>query len=98
MNPHCLYGRYWVPPQFLLGISIAVIYAIKKAPFLFVGWFWYTGTLVPVIGLIQVGKQAMADRYSYLPSIGISIILAWGIPLLFKYDKNTQNWFYFLWE
>jgi len=60
-----------------------VIYAIKKLPFLFVGWFWYLGTLIPVIGLLQVGTQAMADRYTYLPSIGITIMLVWGIPLLF---------------
>jgi protein O-mannosyl-transferase len=68
----------------LLGISIIVILLLKKAPFLFVGWFWYLGALVPVIGLVQVGSQSMADRYTYLPSIGIGIMLAWGIPLLFK--------------
>jgi FOG: TPR repeat len=67
----------------LIGITIIVIYTLKKLPFLFVGWFWYLGTLIPVIGLVQVGKQAMADRYTYLPSIGIAIMLAWGIPLLF---------------
>jgi tetratricopeptide (TPR) repeat protein len=67
----------------LTGITIVVIYAIKKLPFLFVGWFWYLGTMIPVIGLVQVGSQAMADRYTYLPSIGIAIMLAWGIPLLF---------------
>lgn len=66
----------------LIGLSIFAISALKKAPFLFVGWFWYMGTLIPVIGLVQVGSQALADRYTYLPSIGISIMLAWGIPLL----------------
>jgi len=49
-----------------------------------VGWFWYLGTLVPVIGLVQAGDQAMADRYTYLPSIGIAVMLAWGIPSLFN--------------
>ena len=68
----------------LLGVSIAVIYAIKKAPFLFVGWFWYLGTLVPVIGLMQVGFQSIADRYTYFPSIGIAIILTWGVVYLSK--------------
>ena len=68
----------------LLGVSIAVIYAIKKAPFLFVGWFWYLGTLVPVIGLMQVGFQSIADRYTYFPSIGIAIILTWGVIYLSK--------------
>jgi tetratricopeptide (TPR) repeat protein len=68
----------------LIVITIVVIYTLKKLPFLFVGWFWYLGTLIPVIGLVQVGKQAMADRYSYLPSIGIAVMLVWGIPLLFQ--------------
>lgn len=68
----------------LILITIAVLYYIKKLPFLFVGWFWYLGTLVPVIGLVQVGTQSMADRYTYLPSIGIAIVLAWLIPFLFQ--------------
>ena len=67
----------------LIVITVVVLYYIKKLPFLFVGWFWFLGTLIPVIGLVQVGKQAMADRYTYLPSIGIAIMLAWAIPLLF---------------
>jgi tetratricopeptide (TPR) repeat protein len=45
-----------------------------------VGWLWYIGTLVPVIGLVQVGAQAMADRYTYVPLIGVFIIIAWGVP------------------
>jgi tetratricopeptide (TPR) repeat protein len=68
----------------LIIITGAVIYTVKKLPFLFTGWFWYLGTLVPVIGLVQVGEQSMADRYTYLPSIGIAIMLAWGIPLFFR--------------
>jgi len=75
----------------LLGISIAVIYTFKKAPFLFVGWFWYLGTLIPVIGLVQVGHQAMADRYTYLPSVGIAIMLAWGVPLLFRSEDIRRR-------
>jgi len=68
-------------------ITIAALYYMRKLPFLFVGWFWYLGTLVPVIGLVQVGKQSMADRYTYLPSIGITLILAWGMPVLFQRGK-----------
>jgi tetratricopeptide (TPR) repeat protein len=68
------------------AITLAVFYYIKKLPFLFVGWFIYLGTLVPVIGLVQVGNQAMADRYTYLPSIGIAVIVAWGIPSLIKQE------------
>ncbi|MBN1470919.1 MAG: tetratricopeptide repeat protein [Syntrophaceae bacterium] len=67
----------------LAVITSTVIYTFKKYPFLFVGWFWYLGTLVPVIGLVKSANYAMADRCTYLPSIGIAMIVAWGIPLLF---------------
>ena len=75
----------------LILITLVVIYGIKQIPFLFTGWFWYLGTLVPMIGLVQVGKHAMADRYTYLPSIGIAIMLAWGIPLLFKREEIRKK-------
>jgi protein O-mannosyl-transferase len=63
----------------LLLITIVVIAWRRKRGFLFTGWFWYLGTLVPVIGLVQVGVQSMADRYMYLPGIGIYIIIVWLI-------------------
>ena len=66
----------------LVGITIISIRLIRKAPYFAVGWFWYLGTLVPVIGIVQVGGQAMADRYTYIPLIGIFIIIAWGLPEL----------------
>jgi hypothetical protein len=66
----------------LLAVSIAVIYFGRRRRYLPVGWLWYLGVLVPVIGLVQVGNQAMADRYTYLPAIGIFIMLAWGITEL----------------
>lgn len=75
---------------FLLAVTFAAIVFIRKIPYLAFGWFWYLGTLVPVIGLIQVGSQAMADRYTYVPMIGIFIVMAWGIPQLLsglKYGK-----------
>jgi protein O-mannosyl-transferase len=75
----------------LIGITIFVIYSIKKRPFLFVGWFWYLGTLIPVIGLVQVAGQSMADRFTYLPSVGIAIGLAWGIPSLFRSKDISKN-------
>jgi protein O-mannosyl-transferase len=56
----------------------------KEFPYILVGLFWYLGTLVPVIGLVQVGDQGMADRYTYIPLIGIFIIVSWGVPDLFK--------------
>lgn len=61
------------------GISFAT-YRQRHRPYLAVGWLWYLGTLVPVIGLVQVGGQAMADRYTYVPLIGIFIAAAWGVP------------------
>ena len=75
----------------LIVITSFVIYAVRKLPFLFVGWFWYLGTLIPVIGLVQVGGQAMADRYTYLPSIGIAIMLAWGMPHLFQREDMRKK-------
>ena len=63
----------------ILGISTLVLRLLRTHPYLAVGWFWYLGTLVPVIGLIQVGSQARADRYTYLPMVGLSIMLAWGL-------------------
>lgn len=71
----------------ILLITVMVLYHVRKLPCLFVGWFWYLGTLIPVIGLVSFGTQAMADRYTYLPSIGIAIILAWILPLLFPRKK-----------
>ena len=63
----------------LLGITVAVLCVVAKRPYLAMGWFWFIGMLVPVIGvLVQVGLQSMADRYSYLPSIGFCIMLVWG--------------------
>ena len=62
----------------LAGISAAAVALRRRAPAVFVGWLWYLGMLVPVIGLVQVGSHAMADRYSYLPQIGLCIAVAWG--------------------
>jgi len=72
-------GKAIVSVSLLLCISVLAFRAIKKFPYLATGWLWYLGTLVPVIGLVQVGSQSMADRYTYIPLIGIFIIMAWGI-------------------
>jgi tetratricopeptide (TPR) repeat protein len=66
----------------LSGISFLAIRYLKQLPWLGVGWFWYLGTLVPVIGLVQVGVQALADRYTYIPLTGLFIIFAWGLTQL----------------
>ncbi len=62
-----------------LALVTALCVALaRQRPYLIVGWLWFVGTLVPVIGLVQVGGQAMADRYTYLPLVGIFIMLSWG--------------------
>jgi len=68
---------------FLVSISILVIRAARKHPYLVVGWFWYIGTLVPVIGLVQAGNQAMADRFTYVPLIGLLIMITWSLKDIF---------------
>ena len=62
----------------VLGLSALVFVMRRQRPYLLTGWLWYLGTLMPVIGLAQAGDESMADRYSYIPSIGILIILVWG--------------------
>ncbi len=62
----------------LVAISIGACYFARSRPWAFVGWFWFLGTLVPVIGLVQVGRQSMADRYTYLPHIGFFILFTWA--------------------
>lgn len=66
----------------LAGCTGAVVALWRARPYLSVGWLWYVGTLLPVIGLVQVGAQAMADRYTYIPLIGIFLGLAWGSAAL----------------
>jgi len=67
----------------LLALTATAWLQRVERPYLAVGWLWYLGMLVPVIGLVQVGSQAMADRYTYLPLIGLAIAVAWGVPELF---------------
>jgi tetratricopeptide (TPR) repeat protein len=74
----------------LLTVTILVLRFAGRRRYLVTGWFWYLGTLVPVIGLVQVGQQAFADRYSYITLTGLFIIVAWGLPELaakWRYKK-----------
>ncbi len=68
----------------LILITLFILYYCRRAKYLLVGWLWYLGTLVPVIGIVQVGAQAMADRYTYVPLIGLFIIISFGVSDLFK--------------
>ena len=70
----------------VLSISFLAIQKLRHRPWLAVGWFWYIGTMVPVIGLIKVGVQGYADRYTYIPLIGLFIMIAWQVP------EMVQSW------
>jgi protein O-mannosyl-transferase len=72
-------------------ISLLAVFQARRRPYLLVGWLWYLGTLVPVIGIIQVGNQALADRFTYLPSIGLSFIVAWGLVELIEIRPRLRS-------
>ncbi len=74
----------------LIAITILALKSAKRHPFFIIGWLWYLGTLVPVIGLIKIGDFAMADRYTYIPLIGPFIIIAWGLPEIFA-DSHLKK-------
>lgn len=75
----------------LIAITGACIYFMRSKPYLAVGWFWFLGMMVPVIGIVQIGGQSMADRYTYVPFFGLFIILAWGFAdIALKFDLNAK--------
>ncbi|OPX93242.1 MAG: TPR repeat-containing protein YrrB [Syntrophorhabdus sp. PtaB.Bin006] len=85
--PHPMWWPLWkviMGAAVLLLFTVLVVRAGRKHPYVLVGWLWYVGTLIPVIGIVQVGSQAMADRYTYIPLVGLFIIVAWGISELLK--------------
>jgi hypothetical protein len=91
------YPHHWplagviVVAVLLVMWSVLFLWWAKRFPYLAVGWFWYLGTLVPAIGLVQVGVQSMADRYSYLPGIGLFIVVAWALnDLLNSHPQKTK--------
>jgi protein O-mannosyl-transferase len=97
--PHDLAVFYPIPSTFplwqvvgslfvLILISAATMWGVRRYPYLAAGWIWFLVTLVPVIGLIQVGGQSMADRYTYIPMIGLLIMAAWGVADL---TRNLQH-------
>jgi tetratricopeptide (TPR) repeat protein len=75
----------------LAGVTALVLRRLRRYPYLAVGWLWYLGTLVPVIGLIQVGGQSSADRYTYLPTVGLTIMLSWGGADLLQRHPRTKT-------
>jgi len=73
----------------LIALTAGAVASVRRRPWLTVGWFWFLGTLVPVIGLLQVGTQAYADRYTYLPMLGIGIAVAWSAAEL---SSSRSHW------
>jgi tetratricopeptide (TPR) repeat protein len=74
----------------IAGVTVLALRFRRTAPYFAVGWLWYLGTLVPVIGLVQVGQQAMADRYTYVPLIGVFIVVAWGLADAVRLMRGAQ--------
>jgi len=92
--PHPVLWPLWqvVGAAVLLAvITMAAAWKMKHFPYLMVGWLWYIGTLIPVIGIVQVGAQARADRYTYIPLIGLFIMAVWGIPELLKKWRYRED-------
>jgi len=77
----------------LAGVTVLALLTMRTRPYLAVGWFWYLISLLPVIGILQVGEQARADRYSYLPGIGLAIMLAWTVADAWRrWPKSRPAW------
>jgi protein O-mannosyl-transferase len=76
----------------LLGVSGLAIRALRSRPYLFVGWFWFLGVLVPFIGLIQAGQQAMADRFMYIPILGLLMLVVWSMNALLDTWPHERWW------
>src|SRR5207248_11070814 len=77
--PHWPLGMVALSVLTLGAITALVLWQCRSRPYLLTGWGWFVGTLVPVIGLIRVGNQSIADRYLYLPAIGFFIAIVWGV-------------------
>src|SRR6185369_1890721 len=76
----------WLPAAAILAlISVLAVRERGRRPYLTFGWLWFLGTLFPVAGIIQVGSQAMADRYTYVPLLGIFVVISWGAGELVEF-------------
>ncbi len=76
---------------FLLAVTALAIWQLRDRPYIAVGWLWFVGTLVPVIGLVQVGAQSMADRYTYIPYFGLLILVVWGVgELIDRFEIDVR--------
>ena len=93
--PHSIFAPpawQWIFAALVLICITALVMIYRRKRYLPVGWFWFLGTLIPVIGLVQVGEQALADRYAYVPLIGIFIMIAWGLADLAEAKNVSTTW------
>ena len=88
---HLPLGQVAIAFLVLVAISAWVVFSARRSPWMPVGWFWYLGTLVPVIGIVQVGQQSMADRYTYIPLTGLFIAIVWGLAEAVR-DRKRWKW------
>ena len=96
LSPYYIHPRIWPVAEvflatlFLAVFSVVVLRLRRRMPDLFFGWAWFVVTLLPVIGIVQVGTQSIADRYTYVPSIGILIAVCWSLPKLMPESRVTH--------
>ena len=76
----------------LVTVTTLALRNVRKRPYLATGWFWFLGTLIPVIGFVQVGSQAMADRYTYVPSVGLFVLIIFGLADLAHAWQVRRSW------
>ncbi|MGA2278999.1 MAG: tetratricopeptide repeat protein [Verrucomicrobiota bacterium] len=91
------YPHHW-PAGLVIGAALLLamwsglsIWRARQNPYLLVGWFWFLGMLIPTIGLVQVGSQSMADRYMYIPSVGLFIMVAWGVDDFLNWRPHWRH-------
>lgn len=91
-------ARGWREPRLVAALALLVVLTAaavwigRRRRYALVGWLWFVGTLIPVIGLVQVGNQALADRYTYVPLIGLFVIAAWGLPEFWRWRRWPLGW------
>jgi protein O-mannosyl-transferase len=90
-NNQLAFWQIMLAMLFIIAVSLWAILLRRERPYILTGWFWYIGMLVPVIGLVQVGEQACADRYTYLPQIGLYILVVWGVADLIPRSRERAR-------
>ncbi len=88
--PHTLPAWEVVCAAAFLVVVTALVLKYRERRYLLVGWFWFLGTMIPMIGLVQVGNQAMAGRYAYLPLLGIFVMVVWGVADLVRSNRSAK--------